>query len=81
MKHLALNRQEATEIRRIRQLPFPGQVLVEPGQPVHPEDRIAIGKLPGEIFNLDIARGLGIDPSEVLACLVRDLGKTWNREM
>jgi len=80
MKQLALNRLAATEIRRVRQLPFPGQVLVEEGQPVHPEDRIAIGELPGEIFKLDIARGLGIDPSEVLACLVRDLGEVLDQD-
>ncbi len=73
MKQLALSRQEAAEIRRIRRLPFPGKVLVEPGQSVHPEDLIAVAELPDELFSLDIARGLGIDPSEVFNCLVRDL--------
>ena len=75
MKHLALNRLAATEIRRVRQLPFPGEVLVEQGQSVHPEDRIAEAELPDEIYTLDITRGLGIDPSEVVSCLVRDLGE------
>ena len=75
MKHLALNRQAVTEIYRERKLPFPGQVLVELGQSVHPEDRVAEAELPGEIFSLDIARGLGVDPSEVLSYLVRDLGE------
>lgn len=75
MKHLALNRQAVTEIYRERKLPFAGQVLVELGQSVHPEDRVAEAELPGEIFSLDIARGLGVDPSDVLSCLVRDLGE------
>ena len=75
MKHLAVCRQAGIDIRRVRQLPFPGQVLVEEGQPVHPEDLVAAAELPGEVFHLDIARGLGIEPSEVLPCLVRDLGE------
>ncbi len=75
MKQPALNRLAATEIRRVRQLPFPGQVLVEPGQAVHPEDLIAQAELPDEIYSLDIARGLGVDPSDVVSCLVRDLGE------
>jgi hypothetical protein len=76
MKHLALNRQAVTEIYRERKLPFPGQVLVELGQSVHPEDWVAEAELPSEIFCLDIARGLGVDPSEVVSYLVRDLGET-----
>ena len=75
MKHLVMNRLSATEIRRVRQLPFRGEVLVTLGQSVHPEDSIAEAVLPAEIYTLDIARGLGLDPSEVVTCLVRDLGE------
>ena len=75
MKHLVMNRLAATEIRRVRQLPFRGEVLVTMGQSLHPEDLIAEAALPAEIYTLDIARGLGIDPSEVVSCLVRDLGE------
>ena len=75
MKHLVLSRQPSVEIRRLRQLPFPGQVLVESGQTVHPEDLLAEAELPGELYHLDLARGLGVEHSEVLACLVRDLGE------
>ncbi len=75
MKHWTLNRQPATEIRRVRMLPFPGQVLVALGQSVCPEDPVAEAELPGKIYTLDIARGLGIEPAQVLSCLVRDLGE------
>ncbi|MFW5713522.1 MAG: hypothetical protein ACOCYU_02505 [Brevefilum sp.] len=75
MKHLVLNRQRATTIRRVRKLPFPGKVLVDEGQSVHPEDLIAEAELPAEIYRMDIARGLGVDPSKVLSCLVRDQGE------
>jgi hypothetical protein len=75
MKNWTLNWQPSTEIRRIRKLPFRGQVLVALGQSVRPEDPVAEAELPGKIYTLDIARGLGIDPAEVLSCLVRDLGE------
>lgn len=80
MKNLALNRLAATTIRRIRRLPFPGRVLVKTGQSVHPEDRIAEGELPAEVYSLDLSRGLGIDPSEVVSCLVRDLGEELEKD-
>jgi len=75
MKNLALNRLANVQIRRVRQLPFPGRVLVDPGQSLHPEDCVAEGELPAEIYSMDIARGLGVDPAEVLSYLVRDLGE------
>lgn len=75
MKNWVLNRQASSEIRRTRSLPFPGRVLVELGQSVHPEDPIAEVDLPGKVFSLNIARGLGIEVDQVLSCLVRDLGE------
>jgi hypothetical protein len=75
MKNFTLNRLANVQIRRVRQLPFPGSVLVEPGQSLHPEDCVAEGDLPAEIYTIDIARGLGVDPSEVISYLVRDLGE------
>lgn len=74
MKNLVVNRQSAVKLCRVRQLPIPGQVLVEEGQSVHPEDLIAESLLSSELYYLDIARGLGVDPADVLACLVRDMG-------
>lgn len=75
MKLNVINRQSFTEIRRKRRLPFPGQVLVEMGQSVQPEDIVAEAILPGKILPLDISKGLGLDPAEVLSFLVRDAGE------
>ena len=62
-------------IRRVRRLPIPGNVLVHKGQNVNPEDVIAEANVPGKIFKLDLARGLGLAEDEVGSCLVRKIGE------
>lgn len=62
-------------IRRERRLPLSGEVLVNEGQEVHPEDLVAETHLPGKIFMLDLARGLDIDRMDVQHCLVRQPGE------
>ena len=63
------------EIRRIRRLPVSGHVLVKNGERVHPQDVIAEALIPGNVLMLDIARGLGLPPEEVKACLMREAGE------
>jgi hypothetical protein len=61
------------DVRRVRQLPFPGSVLVTKGDRVNPEDVIAEASQPSGIMVLDVARGLGVSPDEVQTCMVRDI--------
>lgn len=61
-------------IRRERRLLLRGEVLVNEGEEVRPEDVVAETHLPGAIFMLDIARGLDIDPADVKHFLVRQPG-------
>lgn len=71
-----LKREKLLKIQRVRILPVPGQVLVNEGDPVHPEDVIAEAWLPDEVIILDIAKGLGIETEETGACLVRQIGES-----
>lgn len=63
------------EIRRTKQLPVSGRVLVKKGEKVHPQDIIAEALIPGNILMLDIARGLGLPSQEVKTCLMREAGE------
>jgi len=62
-------------IERERRLPFPGKVLVGLGENVHPEDIIATGRIPSRLQVLDIAKALGVEPSQANACLVREVNE------
>ena len=61
------------EIKRFRRLPYPGQVIVEVGMEVEPEDIIAEAQVNSQVMMLDIARGLGLSPEETTACLIREV--------
>ena len=67
-------RAKFIEIRRVRRLKVPGNVLVKLGEAVQPEDVIAEAQFPTQVHSLDIARGLGVLPSQAAACMTRDLG-------
>jgi hypothetical protein len=59
-----------------RRLPEPGDVLVRVGQRVEPEDVVARAyrSSPPQIIN--VARSLGIQPSQVERAMVREVGNT-----
>jgi hypothetical protein len=63
------------EIERVRRLPIAGEVLVNEGTHVQPTDVIAEAAITDKIFLLDIARGLGVDETEVKGLLVRQPGE------
>ncbi len=63
------------KVQRERRLSVRGEVLVNEGQEVHPDDLVAETHLPGEIMMVDLARGLDIDPMDVGHCLVRQPGE------
>ncbi len=76
MAHVeVVKRLKFTEISRTRRLQIPGNVLVELGEPVQPGDVIAEAKTLTKVQILDVARGLGVHPSEAASCMMRDLGE------
>ena len=64
-----------SKIRRERRLPLHGEVLVNEGQEVHPEDLVAEASLPGKLCLVDIARGLDVDTCDAHQFLVRQPGE------
>ncbi len=67
-----LRRARDVEISRERKLSLPGEVLVKIGDVLNPEDVVAQAVIPSGLRSLDLARGLGVDPSEVTSFLVQD---------
>lgn len=62
------------DIRRARELPVPGLVLVEEGDKVHPHDVIAEASIPNGVRVLNLSRALDLAPEDAEACVVRELG-------
>ncbi len=56
---------ESIVVRRTRRLPIKGEVLVQVGQAVTPEDVVARAMLPGILQTLKLAEKLGVEPKEV----------------
>jgi hypothetical protein len=64
------------DIKRIMVLPFAGRVLVNERQQVHPGELLAEAKIPSDLYEVDVAKGLGVRPREAKGFLTRDLGET-----
>lgn len=62
-------------IRRIRNLPVKGAVLVRGGQPVTATQVIAEARLDRHFLTIDLARGLGVPPQQVEGLLMRVAGE------
>lgn len=58
-----------TVIRKLRQLPIKGKVLVNAGDVVEPEQVVAQAELPGLIVTVKMAELLGCEPNEVAGFL------------
>lgn len=61
---------------RARRLPLRGQVLVAPGQTVHPDFVIARAELPGDVAALNVANLLGAAPDELPRLMLKHQGDT-----
>jgi hypothetical protein len=70
-----VRRAKHLDIKRVRTLPFPGRVLVNEGQQVHPGDILAEAQVPAELAFVDVARGLGVAPRKANACLIRNFAE------
>jgi hypothetical protein len=62
---------EQTVIRRRRQLPLPGTVLVAVGETVQSNQPVARAELPGKVYPLNLANQLGVAPDEIKEYLIK----------
>ena len=66
---------EQTVIRRRRQLPLPGTVLVAVGDLVQSSQPVARAELPGKVYPLNLANQLGVAPDEIKDYLIKKAGE------
>jgi hypothetical protein len=62
------------QVRKVRRLPIPGEVLVQPGQRVRPDDVVARAQLPGNPQTVNVAHGMSVDPSDVPGVMLKRVG-------
>lgn len=67
---------EQAVIRRRRQLPLPGQVLVQVGDHVQANQPVARAELPGKVYPINLANQLGVAPDEIKEYLVKKEGES-----
>ena len=65
---------ERTVVAKERRLPLEGEVLVEVGQAVTPDDIVARTDLPGKIFPVNVANQLGVDPTSLKEFMLKGVG-------
>jgi hypothetical protein len=65
---------DCTVVRRRRQLPLPGTVLVSAGQLVRSYQPVARAELPGKVYPINLANQLSIAPDEIKDFLVKKEG-------
>ncbi|MCB0319903.1 MAG: hypothetical protein KDD60_03195 [Bdellovibrionales bacterium] len=56
----------STPIMRKRELPVPGEILVNIGDRIQASDEVARAELPGELYILRLPERMGLEPFEVL---------------
>src|SRR5215469_7302465 len=66
---------EQAVVRRRRQLPLPGQVLVQVGDHVQANQPVARAELPGKVYPINLANQLGVAPDEIKEYLVKKEGE------
>lgn len=71
---------EQTVIRRRRQLPLPGTVLVQVGDRVQANQSVAKAELPGKVYPLNLANQLSIAPDEIKEYLVKKEGESVQKD-
>lgn len=65
---------DETVVRRVRQLPLQGTVLVKEGDFVRATQSVARAELPGKVYPLNLANQLGVAPNEIKDYLVKREG-------
>ncbi len=67
---------ERTVLRKLRRLPLPGQVHVQPGDLVEATQVVASTQLPGSVTSLNVAREMNCQPDEVPGVMIKQQGDT-----
>jgi hypothetical protein len=62
------------QVRKVRRLPIPGEVLVQEGQTVKPEDTLARAMLPGNPQTINVAHSMGVDAGGVPGVMLKRVG-------
>jgi len=65
-----------SKIKKLRQLPLRGDVLVEIGQEGSPDTVVAATKLPGNVQMVNVAGQLNVDPSDVSEAMLKKEGES-----
>ena len=68
-----------TKVRKDRILPLKGEVLVEAGASVTPDDIVARTHLPGNVQMLNVGNLLNIDPTDVEAVMLKPVGSIFTK--
>jgi hypothetical protein len=71
---------DQTVVRRVRQLPLEGTVLVKEGDLVLATQSVARAELPGKVYPLNLANQLGVAPGEIKDYLVKREGETVRKD-
>lgn len=71
---------DQTIVRRVRQLPLQGTVLVKEGDLVLATQSVARAELPGKVYPLNLANQLGAAPNEIKDYLVKREGETVHKD-
>lgn len=71
---------DSTVVRRRRQLPLPGTVLVKAGDPVQSNQPVARAELPGKVYPLNLANQLGVAPDEIKEYLIKKEGDAVHKD-
>jgi hypothetical protein len=61
-------------VEKIRRLPIKGEVIVQAGQRVSPQDVVARAFLPGPLQTIKLAEDLGLEPGDALALFTKKEG-------
>ena len=67
-------------IKRRRQLPLPGTVLVQAGDRVLSNQPVARAELPGKVYPLNLANQLGVAPDEIKEYLIKKDGDSIRKD-
>jgi hypothetical protein len=65
---------DRVQVRKVRRLPIPGEVLVRQGQAVRPDDVVARAKLAGNPQTINVAHLMGVDPGGVPGVMIKKVG-------
>jgi hypothetical protein len=71
---------ERATLRKERELPIAGQVLVEAGASVRAEDVVARAELPGDVATVNVVNQLGIQPADVPEYMLKQEGDAVGRD-